>query len=40
MTAGVFSADEWIDRLARVLPGLAEAQEPPLAPQLNHATAP
>ncbi len=28
MTAGVFSADEWIDRLARVLPGLAEAQEP------------
>ena len=28
MTAGVFSADEWIDRLARALPGLAEAQEP------------
>ncbi len=28
MTAGEFSADEWIDRLARALPGLAEAQEP------------
>ena len=28
MTAGEFSADEWIDRLARALPRLAEAQEP------------
>ena len=28
MTAGEFSAEEWIDRLARALPGLAEAQEP------------
>ena len=28
MTAGEFSADEWIDRLTRALPGLAEAQEP------------
>ena len=28
MTAGEFSADEWIDRLARALPGLAQAQEP------------
>ena len=28
MTAGEFSADEWIDRLSRALPGLAKAQEP------------
>ena len=28
MTAGEFSAEEWIDSLARALPGLAEAQEP------------
>ena len=28
MTAGEFSTDEWIDRLARALPGLAQAQEP------------
>ena len=28
MTAGEFSSDEWIERLARALPGLAEAQEP------------
>ena len=28
MTAGEFSTDEWIDRLARALPGLAETQKP------------
>ena len=28
MTAGEFSTDEWIDRLARALPGLAKAQGP------------
>ena len=28
MTAGEFSADEWIDRLAQALPGLAKVQEP------------
>ena len=28
MTTGEFSADEWIDRLARALPGLAETQKP------------
>ena len=31
MKAGEFSADGWIDRLAKVLPRLAEAQEPYLA---------
>ena len=36
MTAGEFSADEWIDRLARALPGLAEAQEPYLREYHEH----
>ena len=36
MTAGGFSANEWIDRLARALPGLAEAQEPYLSEYHEH----
>ena len=36
MTAGEFSTDEWIDRLARALPGLAKAQGPYLREYQEH----
>ena len=36
MTTGEFSADEWIDRLAQALPGLAEAQKPYLRRYQEH----
>ena len=36
MTAEEFSTDEWIDRLARALPGLAEAQKPYLHRYQEH----